>query len=143
MRGNAIQLATLLMMFEGTCKIAALQKIRSSRTQIFCKLGILKNSAKLPRNICAESLFNAVAGSCMPKACNCNWKVSPAQVFFYEFLEILRTSFSQSTSGWLLLKVGKFQGKQQCWNLAPVTLSGMPCPIIETCLNHEHLQKNI
>ena len=143
MGDDAIQLATLLMMFEGACKIAALQKSKAVVHRFSVNYVFLKTPQNSQGTSVLESLFNRVAGTCMPKACNCIGKVSPAQLFFYEFFEILRTSFSQNTSGWLLLKVGKFQGKQQCLNLAPVTLSGMPCPIIETCPNHEHLQKNI
>ena len=60
-KADAIQLETLLMTFEGAFKIAALEKSvvrRSSCKPIFCKLGVLKNSSKLPRNTCAGVTFS-------------------------------------------------------------------------------------
>ena len=41
------------------------------------------------------------------------------------------------------LRIGKFQGKELYWSPMPVSLRGMLCEFIKTCLYEEHLQKNI
>ena len=84
-----MQLATLLMTFEGAFKIAALEKSvlhRSSCTQIFCKLGVLKNSAKFPRNTCTGVKLHT-------QDLQLHLKGVSTQVFSCGFFEILRTPF--------------------------------------------------
>ena len=67
---------------------------RSSRPDVFCKKGVLKNFAKLTeKHLCQSLFFNKVAGP----ACNFIKKESPAQVFSYEFCKISKNTFFYRT----------------------------------------------
>ena len=70
---------------------------RSSRPEVFCKRGVLKNFAKFTgKQLCQSLFFNKVAGG----ACNFIKKESLAQVFSCEFCEISKnTFFLQNASG--------------------------------------------
>ena len=57
---------------------------RSSRLEVLCKKGVLKNFSKFTRKHLCQSLFFK--------------KETLAQVFSFEFCEILRTHFLQNTS---------------------------------------------
>ena len=63
----------------------------SMRSQMFSKIDIPENSAKLPGNHLYQTLL------------------TPAQIFFWEFLEIFRKLFLQNTSERLLLISIPFQ----------------------------------
>ena len=74
---------------------------RSSRLEVFCKDGVLKNICRIYRKtLVLESLLNKVAGhwpaSLLKRDCS-------TAVFFCGFAKFLRTPFSCSTSRWVLL----------------------------------------
>ena len=70
------------------------QQFRSTRPEMFCKKGVLRNFANFTRKHLSQSLFlNKVAG------------ISPAQVFSCEFCKFLRTPFLTEHPRWLLLIV--------------------------------------
>ena len=72
---------------------------RSSRPDVFCKKGGLRNIAKLTgKHLCQSIFFNKVAG-----LCNFIKKETLAQVFYCEFCEISNNTFLTGTSGRLLL----------------------------------------
>ena len=67
---------------------------RSSRPEVFCERGVLKNFAKCTGKHLCESLFlNKVAGD----ACNVIKKETLAQVFSWEFCEISENTFFYRT----------------------------------------------
>ena len=77
---------------------------RSSRPEVFCKEGVLKNFAKLTGKHLRQSLFfNKVAGG----ACHFIKKETLAQVFSCEFCEIFKNTFFIEYLWWLLLYVMK------------------------------------
>ena len=64
----------------------------SSRPEVFCKNGVLRNFAKLTGKHLRQSLFfNKIAGI---KASNFIEKETLAQVFSCEFCEISKNTFS-------------------------------------------------
>ena len=64
---------------------------RSSRLEVFCKKGVLKNFAKFTgKHLCQSLFFNKVAGG----ACNFIEKETLVQVFSCEFCEISKNTFS-------------------------------------------------
>ena len=66
-------------------------KCRSSRPEIFCKKGVLKNFAKFTgKHLCQSFFFN---------------KETMAQVFSWESCEISKSVFFTEHLWWLLLKV--------------------------------------
>ena len=70
------------------------ERDRSSRPEVFCKKGVLRNFAKFTGKTCARvSFFNKVAG----KVCNFIKKESLAQVFSCEFCEISKNTFFYRT----------------------------------------------
>ena len=76
---------------------------RSSRPDVSCKRGVLRNFAKLTRkHLRQRFFFNKVAGL-SPQACNFITKESLAQVFSYEFYEISKTPIFIEHLWWLLL----------------------------------------
>ena len=71
----------------------------SSRPEVFCKKGVLRNFAKFTgRHLCQGLFFNKVAGPC-----NFFRKETLAQVFFCEFCKISNNTFSYRHLRWLLL----------------------------------------
>ena len=73
---------------------------RSSRPEVFCKNGVLRNFAKFTgKHLCQSLFFNKVAGG----ACNFIKKETLAQVFSCEFCEISKTPFFIEHLWWLLL----------------------------------------
>ena len=65
------------------------------------KKGVLRNFAKFTgKHLCQSVFFNKVAVA----ACNFIKKETQAPVFSCEFCEISKNTFSQNTSGRLLLK---------------------------------------
>ena len=70
------------------------QTQRSSRPDVFCKKGFLRNFAKfIGKHLCQSLYFNKVAGL----ACNCIKIETLALVFSYEFCEICENTFSYRT----------------------------------------------
>ena len=68
--------------------------LRSSRPDVFCKKGVLKNFAKFTgKHLCQSLFFNRVAGG----ACNFIKKESLAQVLSCEFCEISKSTFFYRT----------------------------------------------
>ena len=64
---------------------------RSSRPEVFCERGVLKNFAKCTgKHLCQSLFLNKVAGD----ACNVIKKETLAQVFSWEFCEISKNTFS-------------------------------------------------
>ena len=79
------------------------KKLVLSNKELFSKKGVLKNFAKFTGKYLRQILFfNKVAGLRL-QACNFIKKETLAQVFSCEFCEIFNKTFSQNTSGWLLL----------------------------------------
>ena len=69
-------------------------KPESSRPEVFCKKGVLRNFAKFTgKSLCQSLSFNKVAGL----ACNFIKKETLAQVFSYEFCEISKNTFYYRT----------------------------------------------
>ena len=69
--------------------------LRTSRSQIFFKIAVLKNFAIFSRKTCvAEYLFNKVAGM---KVCIFIKKETPAQLFSCEYCEIFKNNFFYKT----------------------------------------------
>ena len=63
---------------------------RSSRLEVFCKEGVLRNFVKFTgKQLCQSLLFNKAAGTC-----NFIKKEALAQVFSREFYEISKNAFS-------------------------------------------------
>ena len=68
---------------------------RSTRPEVFCIKGALKNFAKFTgKHLCQSPLFNKVAG---PQACNFTKKETLEQVFSCEFCEIFKNTFFYRT----------------------------------------------
>ena len=66
----------------------------SSRPEVFCKKGVLRNFAKFTgKHLCQSLLFNKVVG----QACNFIKKDTLAQVFSCEFCEISKSTFFHRT----------------------------------------------
>ena len=86
-----IQLLTLKL-FRNFTKFWS--KSTSSRLEVFCKKGVLRNFTKFTgKHLCHSLFFNKVAGS----ACNFIKKETLAQVFFCEFSKISSNIFSYRT----------------------------------------------
>ena len=67
---------------------------RSSRPEVFCERGVLKNFAKCTgKHLCQSLFLNKVAGD----ACNVIKKETLAQVFSWEFCEISENTFFYRT----------------------------------------------
>ena len=63
---------------------------RSSRPEVFCEKGVLRNFSKFTgKHLCQSLFFNKVAGG----ACNFIKKETLAQVFPVNFEKFLRTPF--------------------------------------------------
>ena len=73
---------------------SVLRRHRSSRLDVFCRKGILRNFAKFTgKHLCQSLFFNKVAGA----ACNFIKKETLAQVFSCEFCEISKNTFFYRT----------------------------------------------
>ena len=71
-----------------------LHKCRSSRPEVFCKKGVLRNFTKFTgKHLCQSLFFNKVAG----QACNFIKKETLAQAFSCEFCEISKNTFFHRT----------------------------------------------
>ena len=76
------------------------QTYRSSRPQVFCEKGVLRNFTKFTgKHLCQSLFLNKVA------ACNFIKKETLAQVFSCEFCEISKTTFFTEYLWWLLLDI--------------------------------------
>ena len=75
----------------------------SSRPDVFCKKGVLRNFAKITgKQLCQSLCFNKVAD----QACNFIKIETLAQVFSCEFCEIFKNNFFYKTRPvWLLLDI--------------------------------------
>ena len=74
--------------------------IRSSRSVVFCKKGVLKNFAKFTgKHLCQSLFFNKVVGG----TCSFIEKKTLAQVFPCEFCKIFKHTFFIIHLWWLLL----------------------------------------
>ena len=72
---------------------------RSSRLEVFCKKGVLRNFAKFTeKHLCQSLFFNKIAGT----ACNFIKKETLPQVFSREFCEISKNTFYTEHLRWLL-----------------------------------------
>ena len=78
---------------------------RSSRLEVFCKKGFLRNFVKFTEKHQRQSLFFSLFCSSATSARNFIEKRLWHRCFPVNFLKFLRTSFPQSTSGQLLLKM--------------------------------------
>ena len=68
--------------------------LRSSRWEVFCKKGVIRNFTKfIGKHLCQSLFFNKVAGL----ACNYIEKETLAQVFSCEIWEISKNKFLQRT----------------------------------------------
>ena len=71
-----------------------LRSNRSSRPEVFCEKGVLRNFGEFTgKHLCHSLFFNKVAGS----ACNFIKKETLAQVFSCEFCEIPKNTFFYRT----------------------------------------------
>ena len=70
-------------------------KHRSTRPEVFCKKGVLKNFTEkfTGKYLCQSLFFN----SCRPQTCNLIEKETLAQVFSCEFCEISKNTFFYRT----------------------------------------------
>ena len=76
---------------------------RSSRLEVFCTKGALRNCAKFTeKHLCQSLFFNKVAGL---RACNFIKKKTLAQCFPVNFAEFLRTPFITEHLRWLFLEI--------------------------------------
>ena len=80
------------------CLIWVIRRIgcfnRSSRPEVFCKKGVLRNFAKFTgKHLSRKLFFKKVAGL----ACNCIKKESLTQMFSCEFCEISKNTFFYRT----------------------------------------------
>ena len=67
---------------------------RSSRPEVFCEKGVLRNFSKFTeKHLCQSLSFNKVAGG----ACNFIKKETLTQVFFCEFWQISKNTFFYKT----------------------------------------------
>ena len=67
---------------------------RSSRPEVFCKKGVLRNFTKFTgKHLCQRLFFNKVSG----KGCNFIKKETLAQAFSCEFCEIFKNTFFYRT----------------------------------------------
>ena len=70
---------------------------RSSRPEVFCEKGVLRNFAKFTgKHQCQSLFFNKVVGL-RPEACNFIKKEALAQVFSCEFCQISKNTFCDRT----------------------------------------------
>ena len=73
-------------------KVNKVNRNRSSRSEVFCKKGVLRNFAKFTgSHRCPSLFFNIVAA----RACNFIKKETLAQVFFCEFCEFSKNFFTK------------------------------------------------
>ena len=80
--------------------------IRSSRQDVFCKKGVLRNFAKFTeKHLCQSLFFNKVAGL---RPATLLKKRLWHRCFPVDFMKFLRIYFLQNTSGRLLLSVWIF-----------------------------------
>ena len=76
---------------------------RSSRLEVFCTKGALRNCAKFTeKHLCQSLFFIKVAGL---RACNFIKKETLAQCFPVNFAEFLRTPFITEHLWWLFLEI--------------------------------------
>ena len=77
---------------------------RNSRSQMFFKVGVLKNFAIfIGKRLCWSLFFYQ---SCRPEASNFLKKETPAHLLSCEYWEVFKNSFLIEQLWWLLLKVG-------------------------------------
>ena len=78
--------------------------VRSSRSEVFCKKGFLKNFAKFTgKHLCESLFFNNIASSrpatlLKERLCNFSKKETLAQMFFCEFCEIFKNTYFYRTT---------------------------------------------
>ena len=77
----------------------------SSRQEVFCKKGILRNFAKFPgKHLCQSLFFNKVAGLCLK-----NWKLywAPTTIefnlFCWNFAHVFYITMSKKGCSWFIL----------------------------------------
>ena len=76
------------------CYSVFLRYYRSSRREVLCKKGVLRNFTKFTgKHLCQSLFFNKVAG----QACNFIKKETLAQVFSCEFCGISKNTFLRRT----------------------------------------------
>ena len=78
----------------------SIRKTRSSRSEVFCKRGVLRNFAKFTRKHLCQSLFLMRP----TEACNFIKKETLAQVISHEFCKISKSICFTEHFPWLLLK---------------------------------------
>ena len=79
--------------YDSSCKLFAYS--RSSRPEVFCKNGVLRNFAKFTgKHLCQNLFFNKVAGL---RPATLLKRETLAQVFSFEFCEISKNTFSYRT----------------------------------------------
>ena len=83
---------------------------RSSRPEVFCKKGVLRNYAKFKGKHLWQSLFfNKVAG----EVCDYIKKETLAQVFSCEYFQIFKNAFFMKHLRWLLLLLDEIQNTKK------------------------------
>ena len=76
---------------------------KSSRPDVFCKKGVLKNFTKFAgKHLCQNLFFNKVAGL-RPETCNFIEKIIRHRDFSVNFAKFLRTTFLIEQLWWLFL----------------------------------------
>lgn len=129
------RITTNLILFAGAQRIVPLKKFRSSRSQIYYKIGVIRSFVKYPGKHlrCRVPFLMQLSRR---KACNALKNYFSSGVSLQLFRKFKNTSL---TSGRLLLKIIKFQGKDLCQGPIPVTLRELPCDFIKTGFYHEQL----
>ena len=112
---SRIEIFLKKLFYKVTCWMYGQNSYRSSRPQVFCKKGVLKNFAKFKgKHVCQSLFFNKVAGL-RPKACNFITKRLWRRCLPRNFVKFLWTPFLIKHLRWLLLLLKMLVNKFISW----------------------------
>ena len=94
-----------------------LVNFRSSRPEVFCRKGVLKNFAKFSGKHLYQSLFISKVADLRPATLL--KKRLQNRCFPVNFVKFLRTAFFIEHCWWLLLKLGGLEKKELCYRCFP------------------------